>query len=107
MSLQQNPRPWYAPDGLVDDYVNSLTTGGDLKMLKTLKILRAIIVNLGVIGITGYALFLGADPTIVGGFALAVFGGYNGLEIGDYAALLQAYAEVSGKVDSDDGDSGN
>jgi len=37
---------------------------------------------------------------------LAVVGAYNGLEIGDYLALLRAYQEVqSGNHDSNNGNS--
>ena len=63
-------------------------------MLKTLKILRAIIVNIGVIGISIYAITQGGDPTLLGTLSLLVLGGYNGLELSDYAALLQAYDEL-------------
>jgi hypothetical protein len=33
--------------------------------------------------------------------ALAVLGGYNGLELSDYTALLQAYDEVQGESTDD------
>lgn len=63
-------------------------------MFKMFKILRAIIVNLGIIGLAAYALYLGADPTVSLISSLAVLGAYNGLELGDYMALLQAYNEL-------------
>jgi len=91
----KHTRPWYCRDGVVDEYIDTLETDGQrLPMLKTLKILRAIIVNVGVIGIGVYAITAGGDPTFLGGLALGVLGLYNGLELSDYAALLQAYNEV-------------
>ncbi|GGO03595.1 MULTISPECIES: hypothetical protein [Haloarcula] len=99
-----NPRPWYCPDALVDDYVAALQEGGDFRMLKAFKILRATVVNLGTVAITLYALSLGADPTLVGSLGLALLMLYNGIEIGDYAALLQALAEVSAQQSDDNDD---
>ena len=63
-------------------------------MLKALKIIRAIIVNLGIIGISAYSVFEGGDPTVIGILSLFTLGTYNGLELSDYAALLQAYKEI-------------
>lgn len=99
----KHTRPWYCRDGVVDEYKDTLETDGQrLPMLKTLKILRAIIVNLGVIGIGIYAIQSGAEPTLLGTLALAVLGGYNGLELSDYTALLQAYDEVQAEKNNDD-----
>lgn len=91
---RSTPRPWYCNDRLVDDYRATLRDGGDLSMYKSLKFIRSIIVNLGIIGLAYYSLSLGADPTIVGGSAIVVLGGYNGLELGDYVAAIRAYKEV-------------
>jgi len=88
-------RPWFCHDRLTDDYVTVAERGGDLRMLKTLKILRSIIVNLGIIGVTMSALlYTGADSTIVSTIGIATLGLYNGVEVADYAALAQAFAEV-------------
>lgn len=96
-------RPWYCLDSLVDDYRIVATNGGDLDMLRTLKILRSIIVNAGIIGITLYALFATqADATIVAGLGLVTLGAYNGVEVADYAALAQAFAEVRTEQDSEE-----
>jgi len=105
MSAPTDSTPWYeqlAPRGLTDDYVHTLTTGGDLRMLKLVKAIRVIIVNVCVAVIAGYSLYLGADPTVIGGFALAIFGGYNGIELADLAALLQAYTETTARVDTNE-----
>ena len=92
---RSHARPWYCRDDVVDEYRQTLTRDGQrLPMLKTLKILRAIVVNLGVIGIALYAILRGGDPTLLGSLAVATLGLYNGLELSDYAALLQAYKEV-------------
>ncbi|UIP00347.1 hypothetical protein Hbl1158_02960 [Halobaculum sp. CBA1158] len=100
MSTQQTPRPWFIPTGLIDDYKRGLTTGGELQMLKTLKIVRAIIVNVGLAAVALYALFLGAEPTLIGALGLIVFAGYNGLEYADLRALAQAYSEIASGGDS-------
>ncbi len=63
-------------------------------MLKALKIIRAIIVNLGIIGISAVSVLEGGDPTVIGILSLFTLGTYNGLELSDYAALLQAYREI-------------
>jgi len=63
-------------------------------MLKTLKLLRAIVVNAGIFVVSGYSLYLGADPTLIGLTAIVVVGAYNGLEISDYLALVEAVKQV-------------
>lgn len=95
----QPTRPWYCVDPLVDDYLRIKREGGDLRMLKKLKIIRAIIVNVGLIIITTYSLLLGADPTVVSTVGILSLAGYNGVEMADYASLLQALAEAQ---DADD-----
>lgn len=95
MSTDQANRPWFCRDDVVDEYRTTLTTGGErLPMLKALKILRAIIVNTGIIGIGAYAIYRGGDPTILAVTSLMVLGAYNSLELSDYLALVQAYKEV-------------
>jgi len=95
MSAIQPDRPWYCRDQAVDEYRSTLTDDDEnLPMLKTLKILRAIVVNCGIFAIGGYAMYLGADPLLLGLGTLITFGLYNGLEISDYLALVQAYKEV-------------
>ena len=100
----KHTRPWYVSEKACDEYRTTLTKtddrGGDLEMLKSLKILRSIIVNVGIIAIALYSIRLGGSPNAIGFLALAVLGGYNGLEVSDYFALVQAYQEVQG----DDGD---
>jgi len=104
MSRKHTTRPWYCHDGLVEDYLVVARSGGDLSMLKLLKVVRSIIVNLGIIGVTLYTIFEGADPTWVGLMGLLVLGAYNGVEVADYAALAQAFAEVRAQDgQSDDG----
>jgi hypothetical protein len=95
-------RPWYCNDALVEDYRESIAAdGGDLSMFKALKLVRSIIVNLGIIGLGAYSLRLGADPTFVGGLAIATLAGYNGLELSDYLAALRAYSELQRETTDD------
>ena len=102
MTLRNSPRPWYIIDAACDGYAETIRSDkADLEMLRTLKILRSIIVSLGIIGIAGYAVGQGGDPTILGTLALLTLGLYNGLELTDYLALLRAYNEVQ-SADSDD-----
>jgi len=71
-------------------------------MLRTLKIARSIVVNLGLIAITLYALAAtGADATVVTTLGLGVLGLYNGVEVADYAALAQAFREVKREQEDD------
>jgi len=87
-------RPWYCNESLTDDYAALLSNGGDFQMLKALKILRSIIVNLGIIGISIYALMSsGVDVTMVAIVSIITLGLYNGIEVADYAALAQAFQE--------------
>jgi len=97
MSNKQSsqPRPWYCNDRLVDDYKTIHRTGGDLKMLKGLKILRSIIVNVGIIAISVITLLEGGDPTVSGPLSLVILAAYNGIEIADYQALARAILELS------------
>jgi len=101
---QHSTRPWYCPDALVDDYRAVATNGGNLRMLKTLKIIRSMIVNLGIIGITLFALVeTAAEPTAVALLGIATLGLYNGVEVADYAALATAFAEVKAEqADTDE-----
>lgn len=97
---QRHTRPWYCLDALVEDYRVVADSGGDLKMLKALKILRSIIVNLGIIGVTLYTLLgTGADATLIATVGILTLGLYNGVEVADYAALAQAFAEVKNEQD--------
>ena len=101
-----NTRPWYVPDRACDEYRKTLSAtsnrGGDLKMLKALKLLRSIIVNAGIILISLHSITTGGEPTIIGFVALAVLGGYNGLEFSDYLALVRAYSELQQDTDRDE-----
>ncbi|MFC5278630.1 hypothetical protein ACFPM1_07665 [Halorubrum rubrum] len=103
MSVPQPARPWYCRDRFVDEYKTTLKEDDEkLPMLKTLKILRSIIVNVGIFGIGGYGMYIGNDPTLLAVATLAVAGAYNGLELGDYLALVQAYNEI--QTESSDGE---
>ena len=87
--------PWYVRQGQIQEYKETLTKDKEpFPVLKTLKIIRAIIVNVGIFGIGFYAISLGGDPTIISLAVLGIAGGYNGLELSDYLALLQALQEV-------------
>lgn len=88
------PRPWYVLDGLADDYCVVAREGGDFRMLRTLKLIRSLIVNIGIIAISVYALSRGGDPTLVPSVTLVTLAAYNGVEVADYAALATAFKEV-------------
>lgn len=73
-------------------------------MLKLLKVVRSIIVNLGIVGVTLAALlYTGADATVVSVIGLVTLGLFNGVEVADYAALAQAFAEVKAEQSGDSG----
>lgn len=96
MSQHRNPRPWYIQDRVCDEYRKTLSDGDRLPMLKALKLIRSIIVNIGIIALSLQSVATGADPTIIGSIGLLVLAGYNGLEFSDYLALIRAYEEVQG-----------
>lgn len=104
MTRPTQRRPWYVYDRLVDDWVRIESEGGDLKMLKSLKILRAIIVNLGIVAIVLYAISQGGSPDTLGIGGLAVLAAYNGVELLDYVSLAQAIVEVSQQDTSQGGE---
>jgi len=80
---------------LLADYRRVAQNGGDFRMLKTLKIIRSLIVNLGIIGISFYALaYTPANATWVALLGITTLGLYNGVEVADYAALVQAFSEA-------------
>jgi len=95
-------REWYIHNRLTDEYIHAHEMGGDLMLHKLLKIVRAIIVNLGMITVALFAIQQGADPTIIGGLGILSLGLYNGVEIMDYLSLLQAIQEVEVTTDQSD-----
>jgi hypothetical protein len=96
-------RPWYCIDALVEDYRAVAIKGGNLGMLKSLIVIRSIIVNAGIIGVTLFSLAqTPANATLVASLGLLTLGLYNGVEVADYAALAQAFAEAK----TDQGDQG-
>lgn len=101
INTHSDRRPWYCLNHAVDEYKTTLEGGERLPMLKSLKVIRAIIVNVGILAIGGYAISRGGDPTLLGMTVLTVVGTYNGLEIGDYLALVQAYEEVQSETGDD------
>ena len=94
-------RPWYTSDRLTDDWLTIQAEGGDLKMLKSLKILRSIVVNIGIIAITSLALYYGGDPHVFGTLGLLTLAAFNGIEVLDYVSLLQAIAEAQDQQQED------
>jgi hypothetical protein len=102
---KQTHRPWYCIDALVDDYRAVARNGGDLEMLKALKIIRSTIVNAGIIGVTLFSLWqTSANPTVVTSLGLLTLGLYNGVEVADYVALAQAFAEVKNEQGGQEAD---
>ena len=103
MSTKQK-RPWYCNDGLVDDYRKIQNSGGDLRMLQSLKVIRNTITNIVLGVVIFYAILQGADPTLVGVLGLAAFVAINGIDISEWLAAKQALEEI-GTEDKGDDDS--
>lgn len=97
-------RPWYVSDRLTDEWLDHAARGENLSMRKIQTWIRAIVVNVGLITVSLYALHLGAEPTIIGSIGLLSLGLYNGLELSDYLSLLQAIAEARDEVSNSEGD---
>ena len=93
-------RPWYCNDDLVDTYRQIQQNGGDLNMLRVLKVIRAIITNLLVGVVIIYAILEGADPTLVGVLGLAAFVVINGIDLSEWLAAKQALEEIATDEDN-------
>jgi len=101
--LQASKRPWYVRDTSVAEYKRAIRNGDESDgptMKRQLTIIRSIIVNIGIIALGIYGLVLGGDVTVITVFSLAVLAGYNGIEISELAAFIQAYNEIG--TDSDE-----
>jgi hypothetical protein len=104
MSLKRpnrTPTPWYVHQKLCQDYRQIANNGGDFEMLKALKIIRSILVNIGIISVSMYSLQAGADPTTIGTLTVATLGLYNGVELADYAALALAFSQAKGQTEQE------
>lgn len=97
-------RPWYCPDSLVEDYLEFANDGGDLQMLKRVRAIESLIVNIGIIAITLAALHFGEANSYVVSTAIVTLGLLNGLIAADYRALAQAIVEFSQAYGGDDDD---
>jgi len=87
-----------AYQGLVADYREVEKRGGSFQMLKALKIIRSIIVNIGIISVAMYGLaYTGADPTWLSVLTIVTLGLFNGVEAADYMALVEAFSEAKSK----------
>jgi len=106
MSLTQSPsaRPWYCHSGLVETYKTYAREGGDLRLLKTVKTLESLIVNIGVIAMTLAALFFGEANAYVVAAGIATLGLLNGVMAADYQAMARALAELSNAQDGGESD---
>jgi|APHM01.1.fsa_nt_gi hypothetical protein len=89
-------RPWWTRDAAVDEFRAAIENGTaeTPKMKRTLTIVRAIVVNLGIIALSFYGLRLGGSVTIITVFALGVLAAYNGIEASELRAFFQAFQEA-------------
>ena len=88
-------RPWYANDRATEEWKTVGREGGNLRVLKALKILRAIVVNVAIFVVSVYSILEGAEPTVIGSLGLMSLAAYNGIELADYGSLLQALNELA------------
>lgn len=102
MTVQhQSPdRPWYCYAPLVDAYKRIESNGGDLQMLKHLKVVRAIVTNVLVAGVATYSIMEGGDATLLGSSAVGALALLNGIEVGEWLAAKQALAELDLDTDT-------
>ena len=101
MTAQHNPsrdfardRPWYCIDTLVEAYKKIEETGGDLRMLQHLKVIRAILTNVLVAGVGMFSIMEGGDATLIGSSAVVALALLNGIEVSEWLAAKQALAEL-------------
>jgi len=101
MSALHTDRPWYCNDKAVDEWGQVLSNGEELPMLKTLKLVRSIVVNGGLFIMWYVTLTSGIESLLFHFAFLATIGLYNGLEVQDYLQLVQAYKEVQTESGND------
>lgn len=94
MTIHHPPRPWYCPDALVDTYKSIQSNGGDLRVIRLIKALKAIVTNILVVTIAIFSIMEGAEPTLVGMLALAAITLLNGIELSEWLAAKQALKEL-------------
>jgi hypothetical protein len=63
-------------------------------MLKHLKVVRAIVTNILVVGIAFYVVGSGADATVIGTTAISALALLNGIEVSEWIAAKQALEEL-------------
>lgn len=72
-------------------------------MLQTLKVIRAIVLNLLLAGFGAFAIIQGADPTVTAVLTITALGLVNGIEVSEWIAAKRALEEVSLEAQDDDG----
>jgi len=94
-----------APKGMHDrmksEFLSKERYGGELRVLKSLKIFRTIITNLIILAAIWLLLQNGADPNTVTILGLGGFMLYNGVELAELSAFLGALAEATGEVNDE------
>ena len=98
MSVKQ-PKPWYCSRELIDEYKHKASQGDSLRMLKLVKLIKSIIVNIGIIIVSVYGLYLGGDPTVIAPIAILVLAAHNGVDYSEIQAIKQAILETHGSDD--------
>lgn len=96
MSTHKPPkRPWYCNNSLVDSYLARAESGDDLAMMKTVRAFESLVVNVGIIAITSFAIHNGEANAYVVLAAIITLGLLNGLLVADYKAIARALAELT------------
>lgn len=71
--------------------------------LKTWKLIKALLVSLGVFGVSVFSILQGADPTVTAVVAIATVALLNGIEAAELAAAMAEVQAGRGGSTSDGG----
>ena len=89
-------------DRMKNEFLLKERSGGELRVSKSLKIIRTIITNVIIFAFSWLLLKNGADPNTVTLLGLGGFMLYNGVELADLSPLLSALAEATADTNNDE-----
>lgn len=93
MSIR-NKYPWFVRKSDIHDYRIKCDTVEDVAMLKVIKTIRWIILNIIIAGIALFAMNQGGDPTVISSVAIIALSFINGVELSDWIVAREVIEEM-------------
>lgn len=93
-------RPHYCPPEVTEAnlaFGRRLTEINREMNLKQWKLAKLFVLNVGILSLSGYALFLGAAPTFIGGLTIVALLLLNGFEVAEILDALAAVREAQAR----------